>query len=372
MLSPVGRPQTSISTLKLAVTSLLSGSVAHGIGTDNNRLYRVENLFLTHHIDRSHFISFQTNLSRKMPPKRRLSEGSEDTEAGEDEAAGTIEEEEKVRVGPGRPKKKKVDPTQQMQVVFDFLRKYKKEDGTDLCATMVRLPNKRSDPGYYDIVENPIDVIKIQQKLRTDEYENMEDMKTDFELLVNNTKLYYKKNTTEFSDACLMEGIVTRTIDSVLAGEDPSQTIGDREEMSDLTEFLEDLLGTVMTTGDSGDSSRLLNTVFQLLPSRKRYPEYYEVIQEPMDLKIVAEKIQKNQYKEIAEMERDLQLIFSNARSFNEPGSQIYKDAGVLSKAVKSKSSDCQAGKLFVSVSPVSSHILNQKRGFVLSSADIF
>ena len=92
------------------------------------------------------------------------------------------------------------------------------------------------------MVENPIDIIKIQQKLKTDEYENMEDMKTDFELLVNNTKLYYKKNTTEFSDACLMEGIVTRTIDSVLAGEDPSQTIGDREEMSDLTEFLEDLL----------------------------------------------------------------------------------------------------------------------------------
>ena len=133
--------------------------------------------------------------------------------------------------------------------------------------------------------------------------------------------------------------------------------------MSDLTEFLEDLLGTVMTTGDSGDPSRLLNTVFQLLPSRKRYPEYYEVIQEPMDLKIVAENIQKNQYKEIAEMERDLQLIFSNARSFNEPGSQIYKDAGVLSKAVKSKSSDCQAGNITcVSVTSQQSYLESKER----------
>ena len=279
-----------------------------------------------------------------MPPKRRLSEGSEGTDAGEEDAPGLVEEEEKVRVGPGRPKKKKVDPGQQMQLVFDFLRKYKKEDGTDLSATMVRLPNKRSDPGYYDVVENPIDIIKIQQKLKTDEYESMEDMKTDFELLLTNTKLYYKKNTVEFTDACLMESLLTRTVDSVMAGEDPNQTIGDREEMSDLTEFLEDLLGTVMTTGDSSDTNRMLNVVFQLLPSRKRYPEYYEVIQEPMDLKIVAEKIQRNQYKEIAEMEKDLQLIFSNARSFNEPGSQIYKDAGVLSRVVKSKSADCQAG----------------------------
>ena len=209
---------------------------------------------------------------------------------------------------------------------------------------MVRLPNKRSDPGYYDVVENPIDVIKIQQKLKTDEYENMDEMKADFELMVNNSKSYYKKGSAEYSDACLLESLVTRTIDSVLAGEDPNQTIGDREEVSDLTEFLEELFGSVMTAGDSGDNNRMLNTVFQLLPSKRRYPEYFEVITEPMDLKMIAEKIQKNKYKEIGELEKDLQTIFTNARSFNEPGSQIYKDAGVLSKIVKSKAADCVAG----------------------------
>merc|ERR1712155_299915 len=99
-----------------------------------------------------------------------------------------------------------------------------------------------------------------------------------------------------------------------------------------------------MTTGDASDPDRMLNTVFQLLPSKRRYPEYFEVITEPMDLKMVAEKIQKNKYKEIAELEKDLQLIFTNARTFNEPGSQIYKDAGILSKVVKSKAADCVTG----------------------------
>ena len=162
--------------------------------------------------------------------------------------------------------------------------------------------------------------------------------------MVGNSKLYYKKGSSEYSDACLLEGLVTRTIDSVLAGEDPNQTIGDREEMSDLTEFLEELFGAVMTANDPGDSNRQLNTVFQLLPSRKRYPEYFEVINDPMDLKMIAEKIQKNSYKELADLEKDLQLIFTNARTFNEPGSQIYKDAGILSKVVKSKAADCVAG----------------------------
>ena len=45
-----------------------------------------------------------------------------------------------------------------------------------------------------------------------------------------------------------------------------------------LTEFLEELLGTVMTASDASDPDRSLSAVFQLLPSRRRYPEYYKVI----------------------------------------------------------------------------------------------
>jgi len=268
-----------------------------------------------------------------MPPKRRLSA----TSGGDD---GDEDSKEQVQE-PGR-KKKKMDPGQQMQAVFDFIRKYKKEDGAELCGSMVRLPNKRSDPGYYDTVVNPIDIMKIQQKLKTDEYETMDDLKSDFELMVANTKLYYKRGSPEYRDAQELENLLGKAVGSVMAGEDPSQILGDRED-SDLGEFLEELFGAIMTAADATEPSRLLNIVFQLLPSRKRYPEYYEHITEPMDLKTVAEKIQKGQYKEIPELEKDLQLIFSNARSFNEPGSQIYKDAGVLSKLSKSKALDCQA-----------------------------
>ena len=57
-----------------------------------------------------------------MPPKRRLSETSDGQESpGAEEEAGTSvggEEEERVKAGPGRPKKKKVDPSQQLQVLL--------------------------------------------------------------------------------------------------------------------------------------------------------------------------------------------------------------------------------------------------------------
>ena len=138
--------------------------------------------------------------------------------------------------------------------------------------------------------------------------------------------------------------LVGKVVDAVLAGEEPSSAVGAGAADSEIGEFLEELFGAVMTVMDPAEPSRALNIVFQLLPSRKRYPEYYDDITDPMDLKTVAEKVQRGRYQSIPDMEKDLQLIFSNARIFNEPGSQIYKDAGVLSKMVKNKAAECMAG----------------------------
>ena len=78
-----------------------------------------------------------------MPPKRRLSGAEEEDEAGGGSSSTTPE--------PGK-KKKKLDPTQQMTAVLDFVRKFKKEDGAELCGNMTRLPNKRSEPGEIVMV----------------------------------------------------------------------------------------------------------------------------------------------------------------------------------------------------------------------------
>ena len=71
---------------------------------------------------------------------------------------------------------------------------------------------------------------------------------------------------------------------------------------------------------------------FQFLPSKRRYPEYFSVIDSPIDLKIIAQKIQGGEYSNLNDLERDLLLLVRNACLFNEPGSQIYKDAKTLKK----------------------------------------
>ena len=110
-------------------------------------------------------------------------------------------------------------------------------------------------------------------------------------MIVSNTKLFYKRGSPEYRDACELGELVGKTVEAVAAGEDPTAVVfGDKGD-SDAAEYYEELFGAVMTSMDPSEPSRALNIVFQLLPSRKRYPEYYDDIGEPMDLKTVAEKV---------------------------------------------------------------------------------
>lgn len=49
----------------------------------------------------------------------------------------------------------------------------------------------RHNHEYYRIVEKPIDFIRIQQKIRTDSYQNFEQFISDIELLLKNAKTFY-------------------------------------------------------------------------------------------------------------------------------------------------------------------------------------
>lgn len=50
----------------------------------------------------------------------------------------------------------------------------------------------RTHSDYYTLIKQPIDLIRIQQKIRTDEYQNLEQFIDDIELLLNNAKTFYR------------------------------------------------------------------------------------------------------------------------------------------------------------------------------------
>ncbi|CAD0205494.1 unnamed protein product [Chrysodeixis includens] len=282
-----------------------------------------------------------------MSKRRRASSGASRGADGDDSDDG-IE-----LSNPGPPpstrKRKKLDPGEICQQLYDTIRSYKKEDGTLLCDSFIRAPKRRQEPQYYEVVSQPIDLLRVQQKLKTDTYEDIEELSADIELLVNNAKAFYKPDTVEYKDAIELWKLFAQTKNALENGEDIKlpklSRTGSSSRRSDVAEDLsetstnneednvfEELFSAVMTANSDG---RPLYPAFQFLPSKRRYPEYFNVIESPIDLKTIAQKIQGGEYLTLLDLEKDLLLMVRNACHFNEPGSQIYKDAKTLKKVIQ-------------------------------------
>jgi hypothetical protein len=70
--------------------------------------------------------------------------------------------------------------------------------------------------------------------------------------------------------------------------------------------------------------------MFMQLPSRKLYPDYYAAIVEPMSLRMVKQKVDEEAVVSLEDFRKDMDLIFTNAKTYNEPGSEIFEDATFL------------------------------------------
>ncbi|KAL3426155.1 chromatin structure-remodeling complex protein RSC2 [Phlyctema vagabunda] len=74
---------------------------------------------------------------------------------------------------------------------------------------------------------------------------------------------------------------------------------------------------------------------FARIPSKKSYPEYYDVIKEAMAISTIKAKITKKQYTSYTQFIRDLALITHNAMYFNRPSALVYKYALAFRELVK-------------------------------------
>ena len=62
----------------------------------------------------------------------------------------------------------------------------------------------------------------------------------------------------------------------------------------------------------SDDEGNLLASELFHLPSRKKHPLYYQMIEQPIDLKTIETKIFSAEYQNIESFEHDVMLLFHN------------------------------------------------------------
>lgn len=71
-------------------------------------------------------------------------------------------------------------------------------------------------------------------------------------------------------------------------------------------------------------------SIFETLPSKKLYPDYYTLIQKPVALETILKNCKKGLYDSILDVKEDLKTMYDNARFYNEEGSWVYNDADEL------------------------------------------
>ncbi|TPP39754.1 Protein polybromo-1 [Fasciola gigantica] len=279
------------------------------------------------------------------------------------------------------------------QELFDAIRAYRSEDGS-LCETFMKLPLKRSNPEYYDSVREPIDLARIQAKIKSGEYETVDNMAADINLMVANTKTFYPASTTEFAKAVELQEMfeternklqavanastasTTSSIGSSVVGRRANRKrLMKREEMDDdeaesasvaasddsrlapsetsatnLTAFSQRSVGSespyellfAAIAKYKTEDGKVIAPTFTYLPSQEFYPVYYTVIKEPLDLRIIARRIQSGFYSSLDDLEKDFMVMARNAKTFNEPRSAIYQDASILARILKGKRSEAE------------------------------
>jgi hypothetical protein len=66
-------------------------------------------------------------------------------------------------------------------------------------------------------------------------------------------------------------------------------------------------------------------------------PNYPQIIKKPMDLQTIETKLNRKQYANAFEFAEDMRLVWSNAKTYNQPGSGIFMVAESLGKAWERK-----------------------------------
>ena len=148
-------------------------------------------------------------------------------------------------------------------------------------------------------------------------------MVADFTLVFDNAMRYNDDESLIYKDAKTLERAARHWLLDVGSPGSGRTEAKVEQQVKEVYTFLRDF---------KDNEGRPLTFPFMRLPPKSEYPDYYQVIREPMDLQMIFRN--RRRYESLEEALVHFKLVFNNAMQYNREDSQIYRDAQTLEVAI--------------------------------------
>jgi hypothetical protein len=130
---------------------------------------------------------------------------------------------------------------------------------------------------------------------------------------------------------------------------DPSKTTKKKKHV--LTDADKQMLKILRVLQQMKDDTHDIAGIFEYLPNRDHYPDYFILIKNPICYNQIQIKIEKGQYDNVDQFETDIKLLVQNAQWYNQEGSLIWNDAALVWQTFQNEKN--RVFKKFVEEEPV-------------------
>jgi len=120
---------------------------------------------------------------------------------------------------------------------------------------------------------------------------------------------------------------------------DNDDDISELERADDSSELVEKCTSVLdelceLTAESDGHN---ISEIFMTLPSRKLYPDYYQIIKQPTSINQIKKNVKQEKFESYESFMDSLQLMCTNAKTYNEEGSWVYEDSTTVENFLKTK-----------------------------------
>lgn len=222
-------------------------------------------------------------------------------------------------------------------------------------------------PNYFDIISDPMDLDTLERKLTSYLFKSPLEVINNFKLIVENCIKFNGIDSEYTQDAIEMERLFLKywTQENLPTTEEEWMFATYASDRYEIEQKSPKLFGTAKSfpTIPSPEVYKPFRAAFQALsPSAGAYParswdvhaksalstvvkmpesshflepvpldflNYHDIIKQPMDLGTIVYRLYKEKYKHPSELAKDMALVWSNCRIFNEAEAPVVQDSAI-------------------------------------------